>query len=77
MSSNDELIKIIHDDVKQIKDDMVQVKVTNAVQNQQLGEHMRRTENLEKRMAKIDLIKWITGAIITLSAAYAKYQGMF
>ncbi len=72
-----ELIQIIHDDVKEIKKEMQEVKVTNAVQNEQLREHMRRTENLEKRINKMDVAKWSIGIIGAITAAYLKYKGVY
>lgn len=75
--NSDDILKIIHDDVKDIKKEMVDVHKTNATQNAHLGEHMRRTENLEKRMDKIDIIKWVLAAITAIGASYAKLKGMF
>ena len=75
--NNDDILKIIHDDVKEIKDEMVNVKVTNAIQNEQLREHIRRTENLEERINKMDILKWSVGIVGALVAGYLKIKGIY
>lgn len=56
----------IHDDIKEIKKDINEIKITDAVQTQQLGEHMRRTEASEKRITKMEQFKWYFGGLAVI-----------
>ena len=73
----EKLVQIIHDDIKDIKKDLQEVKTTNAVQNEQLAEHMRRTRNVEKRVEKIENFKWFFGGVTVIIAGLAKVMGLY
>ena len=71
----EKLVQIIHDDIKEIKKDIREVKITNAVQNEQLAEHMRRTKNVEGRVEKLENYKWVITLITTVGAGVALVLG--
>ena len=73
----EKLVQIIHDDIKDIKKDMQEVKTTNAVQNEQLAEHMRRTKNVESRVQRLENLKWIIAGVTAVMGATGKIMGLY
>ena len=41
-------------EVKEIRKDVAEIKVMDAVQNEQLATHMKRSDMLEKRVEQVD-----------------------
>lgn len=54
---SDELLKIIHNDVKDIKKDISDLKVTSGKQQVSLEEHMKRSDALEDLVNHLDEAK--------------------
>jgi hypothetical protein len=65
----------VHNKLDSITADISDIKIMDAVQNLQLGEHMRRSDLLEKRVeqvnARIDPIAKIVASIKTIVAVIA------
>jgi hypothetical protein len=51
---SDELLSLIHSDVKEIKKDISELKVTSGKQQVSLDEHMKRSDNLEALISHLD-----------------------
>ena len=51
---SDELLKLIHEDVKDIKKDISDLKVTSGKQQVSLDEHMKRSDSLEELVQHLD-----------------------
>ncbi len=79
-----ELLQLIHSDVREIKRDVKEqgsrlsaVEKLDAVQNEQLAEHMRRTEAAEKRLTLLETFKWIMVATAVIAGAAGKFLGVY
>ena len=69
-----DLVNEIRTDIKEIKSDIHEIKLLDAHQNASLDAHMARTSANEKRLEKLENLKWfITGlaAIITALGSLA------
>lgn len=68
---NKELLLEIRSDVKEIRREISDIKVLDAVQNTQLAEHMRRTETNEHRIKELEdssrNLKWLFGGLAAIS----------
>ena len=53
MPDHEHFLAII-DKLDKISEDVAEIKVMDAIQNEQLKEHMRRTDILEQQIDKID-----------------------
>ena len=51
---SDELLQLIHDDVKDIKKDISDLKVTSGKQQVSLEEHMKRSDALQELIQHLD-----------------------
>jgi len=49
-----EILKELRDDMKDVKEDIGEIKVQDAEQNAQLREHIRRSEAAELRLDKLE-----------------------
>lgn len=56
---SDDLLKLIHSDVKDIKKDISDLKVTSGKQQVSLEEHMKRSDALQELIQHIDESKVI------------------
>lgn len=76
---SDKKLEEIHADVKEIKKDVAEIRIMDAVQNTQLAEHIRRTELAEARISKMEswYIKYIIPISAILGATIAKFVGVF
>ena len=72
-----EILKEIREDVKEIRKDLTEVHTTNAIQNEQLKQHMRRTEIAEKRLDRLDKERWIVIGAATFFGVLGKFLGWF
>ena len=75
-----EILKELREDMKDVKVDINEIKLGDIIQNQQLSDHMKRTELAEQRIEKLEklhikepinwraVITWTVGIASTISA---------
>lgn len=63
----------VHTDVKECREKLNEIEKLDAVQNQQLAEHMRRTEASEKRLDKVEEFKWYFAGISAIILGIAEF----
>lgn len=63
----------VHADVKDCRECLTEIEKMDAVQNQQLAEHMRRTEASEKRLDKAEEFKWYFTGISAIMIGIAEF----
>lgn len=73
MLTDKEILLEVRSDIKEIKEDVAKIKQLDAVQNEQLRQHMARTEANEKRLDKLENFKWFFAILIGIVAATAEF----
>jgi len=63
--------------LEEIRSDITEIKITTAVQTQQLAEHMRRTKMAEQRISKLENLKWVVFVVGAVAAAVGKIMGAY
>lgn len=63
----------VHTDVRECRDKLGEIEKLDAVQNQQLAEHMRRTKAAEKRLDRVEEFKWYFAGISAIIVGIAEF----